>query len=514
VLIIDCQAYKRVKKKGERVVPSKPEDWDNDTVRPASYYTGRAASNYEWASEFGDTKKMFNTVKGLRFKTILSSGVQGPLYDWIAYDPTVPKECERLAATFLPRNIDGIDSWRQDNSEKYHRHAKKPFFRNGYEAHNLFGALWAKNAVEALESIGFYGRPVVSRGGPVGGHRYIIPWPGDLPHGLDLLPVDLNWVRNGGLSAYPFTTVNLGGWGGGHGLEEQNLIRRVINIIPIVPVSQLVGWNKTGENAMLPWDMSPGQQNLLRYYLKFRYRLHPYIYSSALEGHLTGRPILAALVFDYPDDPNTYNKDYHFMLGRQILTAPVLEETDKWDVYLPKGTWVHYWTGKKYAGSQTVTVDAPLYGRDGLPLFVKAGAIIPMMPEMSYVYEKKPDPITLDVYPAEGRTSTCIMYDRKTPKNSPVTQTRFKCSDDATKIEISTGESDTAYELWVHSDNKPASVTVDSKELTCLDTRAAYDAAAEGWYYGPGCFYGSEKLATLNIKVAKDSGSRLIRIAK
>jgi len=121
-----------------------------------------------------------------------------------------------------------------------------------------------------------------------------------------------------------------------------------------------------------------------------------------------------------------------------------------------------------------------------------------MMPEMSYIYEKKPDPITLDVYPAEGQTSICVMYDRKTPKNSPVRQTKFKCSDDATKIEISIGESDTAYEFWVHCDKKPASVTVD----------------AEGWYYGPGCFYGSDTISTVNIKLPKACTGGTIRVMK
>ena len=517
VLIIDCQAYKRTKKKGEKdaaaPIPTKPENWGNDTVRPASYYTGRPASNYEWAESFGDTKKMFETIKPLGFKTILSSGVQGPLYDWIAHDPTVPEECERLAATFLRRNVDGIDSWRQDNSEKYHRHAKKMHFKNGYESHNLFGSLWAKNAVESMETLGLYGRPVVSRGGPIGGHRYILPWPGDIGHGLDLLPIDLNWVRNGGLSGYSFTTVNLGGWGGGHGLEEQNLIRRIINVIPFIPISQLVGFMKTGENAMLPWMMTPEQQDLLRYYLKLRYRLHPYIYSSAIEAHLTGRPILSPIVFDYQDDAKTYEKAYHFMLGREILVAPILEQTDKWNVYLPKGKWVHYWTGKEYNGNQTVTVAAPLYGKNGLPMFVKAGAIIPMMPAMNYIYEKRPDPITLDIYPLPNASSRHVMYDCDTVK-SPVTETVFECLQDSEKIQVSIVALNAACELCVHHDRAPSAVILDSKPLEKLRDKASYDGAESGWYYGRGCFYGSDTIKTLNVKVRGGAKSHNVKIIK
>jgi alpha-glucosidase len=510
VLIIDCQALHGVQS-------SSPEEWDKGkTPEDAEKIRGdlgvQKKTGFDWADSFGDTEQMFSIIKQLGFKTVLSSALQGPgLYNWPSYDPTVKANVEKYWAAIAGRNLDGLDSWRQDNSERYPAHTKVEKFANGYESHNLFGSLWAKNVVEEMEAMGLYGRPVISRGGPVGGHRYIMPWPGDLHHGLDLLKVDLNWLRNGGLSAYPFITVNLGGWGSGHGLEEQNLIRRIINIIPLIPVSQLVGWGKTGENAMLPWLMSPAQQELLRYYLKLRYRLHPYLYSSAIEAHQTGRPILAPLVFDYRNDRNTYKKDYHFMLGRQILVAPVLEKAEKWNVYLPQGGWIHYWSGKRYAGGQTVTVDAPLYGKDGLPMFVKSGGIIPMMPKMSYIYEKTLEPLTLDVYPGEAGQSEYVMYDCETVK-SEVEKTVFTCSADKAKIEISISASDVAYELWVHSDKKPTSVVTDSKELPKLENKSAYDAAREGWHYGPGCFYGSDDIGTVNIKLPRDSKSRLIRI--
>jgi len=78
-------------------------------------------------------------------------------------------------------------------------------------------------------------------------------------------------------------------------------------MVPIVPISRSHGSGEFG--AMLPWQLTHKQQDLYRYYLKLRYRLHPYLYSSALEAHQTARPILAALVFDYQEDTNTYNKD-------------------------------------------------------------------------------------------------------------------------------------------------------------------------------------------------------------
>jgi alpha-glucosidase (family GH31 glycosyl hydrolase) len=280
---------------------------------------------------------------------------------------------------------------------------------------------------------------------------------------------------------------------------------------PVVPVCKFQGANDA--SSSLPWLFTEKQQELFRYYLKLRYRLQPYYYSSAIEAHLTGRPILAPLVFDYQDDGNTYDKDFHFMLGRHILVAPVMEKTEKWNVYLPKGEWSHYWSGKKYAGGQTVTVSAPLYGKDGLPMFVKAGAVIPMMPQMSYIYEKKPEPITIDVYPDKSGVSSCVMYDCEAP-SSPVKKTLFTCSEDDAKIEVCIGKSETAYELWVHYAKEPAKVVVDSKELPKIENKSGYDTAGEGWYWGRGCFYGSDDITTTNIKIPKSATSHIIRIMK
>jgi len=472
--------------------------------------------DFSWAPEFQNYKKMYEVLDELGFKTAYSCALfHAKLYDWKSYDPTLKRCCDKYWSMHVPRVLDGIDFWRQDNSERSSNYTGLEKFANGYEAHNLFGSLWAKNVVEGMERLGLYGRPVISRGGPIGGHRYIIPWPGDLSHGLDFLKIDLNFIRNGSLAGYAAIAVDLGGFvdrGGKDPLEEQNIIRRTINIIPFIPISKFQGAGD--RSAKLPWLLSPEQQDLMRQFLKLRYRLHPYIYSCAVEANLTGRPILAPLVFDYQDDPKTYSLGYEFMLGRQILVAPVLEKSERQDVYLPQGEWIHYWSGKKYTGGRTVTVDAPLYSRSGLPMFVKAGSIIPMMPEMNYIYEKKPEPVSLDVYPAEGQTSTYVLYDRKIPKQSPLKRTEFRCSDDKTKIEVAIGPSEVSYELWVHYDKEPASVAADSRQLPRLDDKSAYDSAEEGWYYGPGCFYGCKTIKTVNVKLAKSSQGRFIRIIK
>ena len=137
----------------------------------------------------------------------------------------------------------------------------------------------------------------------------------------------------------------------------------------------------------------------------------------------------------------------------------------------------------------------------------------PMMPAMSYIYEKKPDPITLDIYPDKDNTSQYIMYDRDTVL-SPDTKTTFTYTDDNASIEVTISRSGVSYELCVHHDKAPASVSVDSAQSPNLKTKTAYDSAATGYYYGQDTFFGSETLETLNIKVPKTQTPHRIRIRK
>ena len=125
------------------------------------------------------------------------------------------------------------------------------------------------------------------------------------------------------------------------------------------------------------WSYGKQAEPILEKYLKLRYQLMPYIYSRGYATHETGAPFMRALFMDFPNDPNVANIGDEYMFGPAFLVAPVTEqgETTK-KVYLPAGTdWYNYWTNEKMHGGQTVTVQAPI---DTLPLFVKAGSILPL----------------------------------------------------------------------------------------------------------------------------------------
>jgi alpha-glucosidase len=132
-----------------------------------------------------------------------------------------------------------------------------------------------------------------------------------------------------------------------------------------------------GNTAHEPWAWGEWNEALIRHSIQTRYRLLPYLYSSFYEAHLTGMPINRTLAVDYTHNENVYDTRFEdqFLFGPSMLVAPVASTNDAEQVYLPSGDWYRFGSDKKYAGSQIVWVGSPLYD---LPVFIKAGAIIPM----------------------------------------------------------------------------------------------------------------------------------------
>jgi len=142
--------------------------------------------------------------------------------------------------------------------------------------------------------------------------------------------------------------------------------------------------------------------------LERRYQLLPYIYSLNFESSQNGTPMLRTLPFETNGEIDTENINDEWFLGPSILVAPVLDAQSSRTVFLPAGEWIDYGDGKTiYEGGKRIVYDADL-GK--IPLFVKAGAIIPTGPVMEYSSEKALDPLTLDVYPAK-QTSSFVLFE-------------------------------------------------------------------------------------------------------
>jgi alpha-glucosidase/alpha-D-xyloside xylohydrolase len=152
---------------------------------------------------------------------------------------------------------------------------------------------------------------------------------------------------------------------------------------------------------------NPDVEPICRKYLELRYRLMPYLYSAVRETHETGLPIMRALWLHYPDDATAVARGDQYLWGRDMLVAPVVEKgaTER-QLYLPRGHWYDFWTEEKIEGGREVSKAVDL---STMPLYVRAGSIIPTGPAKQYVAEKAPGPLTLLVYP--GADATFALYE-------------------------------------------------------------------------------------------------------
>lgn len=227
-------------------------------------------------------------------------------------------------------------------------------------------------------------------------------------------------------------------------------------------------------------------QQLFNTYARLRYRLIPYIYASAHVAARTGMPVTRAMPLMYPDDRNCRELCGQYMLGDFLL---VVVYTDQ--VYLPEGEWIDYWTGERYRGPQTFTYRLP--PQAGGPLFVRAGAIIPLWPAMDYIGQLQAETLTLDVYP--GPSGRFVLYEDDGATFDYVdghvarTVIEWSADEDTTTVRISRREGAYAgmaakrsYELVVHTGKKPAAVRVGGQRRPDQTRRVKADLY-RGWRY-------------------------------
>jgi len=270
---------------------------------------------------------------------------------------------------------------------------------------NVFALLMARATYEGLERLRPDQRPyVITRAGYAGIQRYSTMWTGDTNSTWEALAMNIPMFTTLGLSGEPFIGSDVGGFiGRGSG----ELLTRAYEVSFLAPFCRnhkvIDGYDQE------PWRFGKYYEDIIRKYLKLRYRLLPFLYTTLEEAHQSGVPLFRPLVLNYQDDPNTYNLDDEFMIGNDLLVAPVVKpDVTRRLVYLPKGTWYDYWTNKKYEGGTMISADAPL---ETVPMFVRAGAIIPTAPEMNHIGEKPADPITFNIYPDDKGSASMTLYE-------------------------------------------------------------------------------------------------------
>lgn len=367
---------------------------------------------------FDQPKEILDEVHNLHFKVALHAVILTRTLSGTVHDPcTLAKFDESSVPCYWDAHRKdfalGVDGWWPDEGDPLDAASRLARIRMYYEGPQLDRPQQRPYALH--------------RNGYAGMQRYApFLWSGDVYSTWETLRTHIPVGINAGLSGMPLWGTDTGGFVPTKELTGE-LYVRWFQFSAFCPLFRSHGrdWK-----LHLPWGWNTGElgpnelsnygggaanpdpsefhnaqvEPICRKYLELRYRLLPYLYTAVHEGRETGLPILRALWLHYPDDAAAIARDDEYLWGRDLLVAPVTEKaaTEK-RVYLPRGEWYDFWTEERRKGGGEITRPVDLAT---LPLFVKAGAILPMGPVKQYTSEKVDAPLTVVIYPGEDGAYT------------------------------------------------------------------------------------------------------------
>ena len=387
---------------------------------------------FTWKQEtFPDPKKTIDDLHAMHYKVVLHVVIEGRHLTGTVKDPcTTPEPSGRIAGDdgdvtkgrwppersvgcYWPHHKGvfdlGIDGWWPDQGDGLDAPSRLNRIRMYWEGSQL----WRPDE-----------RPyALHRNGYAGMARYgAFLWSGDVYSTWETLKTHVPVAVNTGLSGIPYWGTDIGGFVPTPEFLG-DLYVRWFQFMAFCPLFRAHGrtWH-----LRLPWGWNLGElgpeetatyagagrppeselrnaqvEPICKKYLELRYRLMPYLYSTVRETSKTGLPILRAMWLHHPDDPAAVARGDQYFWGRDMLVAPVVEKgATSRRVYLPRGTWFDFWTEQRVQGGSEIDRAVDLAT---MPLYVRAGAVIPMGPVKQYTAEPLDGPLSFTVYPgADG----------------------------------------------------------------------------------------------------------------
>jgi len=272
---------------------------------------------------------------------------------------------------------------------------------------NTFSLMSTKAVYEGQRSVSDKRVVILTRSSFLGQQRYsAITWSGDILHDWGELRRQIPAGLNFSISGVPYWTTDIGGFFSGNpGTKAyREIFTRWIQWGVFCPIFRVHGTTYPKE----PWCFGDETEALIIKFIKFRYRLLPYIYSLAWKVTSEGYTIMRPLVMDFQNDPNVADIDDQYMFGPSLMVSPItLPNVDSRKVYLPptNGGWYDFWTGKRIMSTGWIDVPAPI---DKIPLHVKAGSILPLGSPTSHALEDS-SVIELRIY--AGANGSFILYE-------------------------------------------------------------------------------------------------------
>ncbi len=267
---------------------------------------------------------------------------------------------------------------------------------------NVFGFQMARSTYEGTKKLLNGKRPfTLTRSSFSGIQRYSAVWTGDNVAYDEHMLLGVRMVNSMGLTGVAFAGYDAGGF---VGEANTKLFARWISIASFSPFFRAHSMINTRDSE--PWSYGEEVESICRNYIKFRYQLLPYIYSLFYDASQTGMPVQRSLAIDYSHDARVYNGLYHnqYLFGPGILVAPVESNKEFLKVFLPGGEWFDLYSGKVFEGNQEIILESPIHK---LPVFIKAGSVLPMQQATSHTGIKQEEWI-LHIYC--GKESSDFLY--------------------------------------------------------------------------------------------------------
>lgn len=390
-----------------------------------------------WAS-FGPWTEMYHKMDSLN--ALLHFETWPPKAGVKPYDPFNPV-ARSIYWNEMKKNIFdlGMDGWWLDSTEPDHLEIQdkdfdtKTYLGSFRRVHNAFPLMSNKGVYEHQRATTSDKRVfLLTRSSFLGQQRYAShSWSGDVVSTWEVMRKQLAAGLNYSLCGIPYWNTDLGGFfAWKYNNDVNNIAYHELHVRwyqwgAFQPIMRSHNSSPVAVEIYQFGDKGDWAYDALEKYTHLRYRLLPYLYSTTWEVTNKAGSIIRPLVMDFPKDKKVLDMDTEYMFGRSFLVRPVTDSLYTWqdkkqngyqknmrkiektDVYLPEGSnWFDFWTGAKLAGAQTIQREVPI---DIMPVYIRAGSIIPWGPAVQYATEKSWDDLEIRVYP--GANATFILYE-------------------------------------------------------------------------------------------------------
>jgi alpha-glucosidase (family GH31 glycosyl hydrolase) len=315
---------------------------------------------------------------------------------------------------------------------------------------------------------------ILARYGDWGSERYPAYFTGDTYSQWPVLAYEIGFTARGGNVLVPYITHDIGGFHGGR--IDFDLYARWIEFGAFSPLLRMHSdhENPNGGNLRMPWVYGAKGIALMRKYFSLRTQLIPYLYTYVWRAHTESLPILRPLYLEYPELEAAYRHPHEYLVGDEMLVAPVVDPSGNDTIYLPPGDWVDFFTGKHYAGDRSLTAH---YAVDETPVFVREGALIPEQPASAWSDAQPLDTLIVNVYGSgSGRfdlyedDGISLAYREGKFARTALTYAtgsdgRHRLTIEPTRGTFAGQVTARAYELRIHATGRPSAVSVNGREM-------------------------------------------------